>query len=101
MKLAIFAALCAVPIATAALAERITIPRDDYYALPNHPPCACPDDHTRRGATCGRLSAFCRCNGYEPIGCYPGDNDPDERMNKQLHYCGYTCLYHRRRSEPN
>jgi hypothetical protein len=44
--------------------------RDAYHATGH--PCACPDDHMRNGRSCGRVSAYSRPGGAEPL-CYPRD----------------------------
>jgi hypothetical protein len=44
--------------------------RDKYYATGH--PCACPDDVTRNGRSCGNMSAYIRPGGAHPL-CYPSD----------------------------
>jgi hypothetical protein len=44
--------------------------RDEYYATGH--PCACPDDVTRNGRSCGNMSAYVRPRGEHPL-CYPSD----------------------------
>jgi hypothetical protein len=44
--------------------------RDQYHA--GGRPCACPDDTTRNGSSCGGRSAYSRPGGAAPL-CYPGD----------------------------
>lgn len=87
LKLAIFT-LLAVSLPSVAVAQG-RIARDDYYRLGK--PCACPEDKAKDNSKCGRRSAFCRCNGYEPLGCFQGDNDPKQRASIQLQYCGFAC----------
>jgi hypothetical protein len=74
MKLVIFAVLFAVCLSGVSLAEGRFIARKDYPG-----PCACPDDVAKNGSKCGKRSAFCKCNGFEPLGCYAGDDDPKQR----------------------
>lgn len=79
MEFTIFILLVAIFVPTASHAQRrFPITTDEYHDRLGLP-CACPYDHARDGSTCGGRSAFCRCNGYEPIGCYPRDGDPEER----------------------
>ena len=44
--------------------------RSAYYATGR--PCACPDDLTRSGRSCGASSAYSRPGGASPK-CYPSD----------------------------
>jgi hypothetical protein len=44
--------------------------RARYYASGH--PCACPEDRTRNGRSCGNMSAYIRPGGEHPL-CYPGD----------------------------
>jgi hypothetical protein len=44
--------------------------RDEYYATGH--PCACPDDVTRNGRSCGKMSAYTRPGGAHPL-CSPAD----------------------------
>jgi hypothetical protein len=44
--------------------------RDQYYATGH--PCACPDDVTRNGRSCGNMSAYVRPGGAHPL-CSPAD----------------------------
>jgi hypothetical protein len=44
--------------------------RAEYYATGH--PCACPDDRTRNGRSCGNMSAYIRFGGAHPL-CYPRD----------------------------
>jgi hypothetical protein len=44
--------------------------RAEYYATGH--PCACPDDQTRIGKSCGNTSAYVRPGGARPL-CYPTD----------------------------
>jgi hypothetical protein len=44
--------------------------RDEYYATGH--PCACPDDVTRNGRSCGKMSAYIRPGGAHPL-CSPAD----------------------------
>jgi hypothetical protein len=60
------AALVAAGIATIIVRES----RATYYATGH--PCACPDDHTRNGRSCGNMSAYIRPGGAHPL-CYPSD----------------------------
>jgi Sel1 repeat len=54
----------------AIVAEIIKASRDEYYATGH--PCACPDDITRNGRSCGNMSAYIRPGGAHPL-CYPKD----------------------------
>jgi hypothetical protein len=56
------------PAAIAALIVKES--RDEYYATGH--PCACPDDTTRNGRSCGNMSAYIRPGGAHPL-CYPKD----------------------------
>jgi hypothetical protein len=60
------AALMAAGIAALMVGES----RAAYYATGH--PCACPDDRTRNGRSCGNMSAYVRPGGARPL-CYPGD----------------------------
>ena len=51
--------------------------------------CTCPDDKARDGTYCGRRSAYCRCNGSEPL-CYSGDDSGQRDANRRQH-CGHGC----------
>jgi hypothetical protein len=44
--------------------------RAAYYATAH--PCACPDDQTRNGRSCGNMSAYVRPGGAHPL-FYPSD----------------------------
>jgi hypothetical protein len=44
--------------------------RAEYYATGH--PCACPDDQTHNGKSCGNMSAYVRPGGARPL-CYPSD----------------------------
>jgi len=44
--------------------------RNEYYATGH--PCACPDDRTRNGRSCGNMSAYVRPGGAHPL-CYAAD----------------------------
>jgi uncharacterized protein len=51
---------------TAAIAAMIVkASRDNYYATGH--PCACPDDLTRNGRSCGNMSAYIRPGGAHPL----------------------------------
>jgi hypothetical protein len=63
------AALLAAGIAAIIVRES----RAEYYATGH--PCACPDDHTRNGRSCGNMSAYIRPSGAHPL-CYPSDVTP-------------------------
>lgn len=52
------------------VSQIIKASRDEYYATGH--PCACPDDSTRNGRSCGRMSAYIRPGGAHPL-CYPKD----------------------------
>jgi hypothetical protein len=56
------------PAAIAALIVKQS--RDEYYATGH--PCACPDDVTRNGRSCGKMSAYIRPGGAHPL-CSPAD----------------------------
>jgi hypothetical protein len=60
------AALMAAGIAALIVQES----RAAYYATGH--PCACPDDQTRNGRSCGNMSAYVRPGGAHPL-CYPSD----------------------------
>jgi hypothetical protein len=60
----------AVLTAAAISAIIIQASRDQYHA--GGRPCACPDDSTRNGSSCGGRSAYSRPGGAAPL-CYPGD----------------------------
>jgi hypothetical protein len=64
-----------------------TITPDQYHAQAG--PCACPHDRMRNGHECGRVCAYCRCGGFEPL-CYPGDDKGDRQSNRQRE-CGHAC----------
>jgi hypothetical protein len=72
-------------IATQVAAEPITA--EQYRAVIG--PCACPGDKTSNGHRCGRVSAYCRCGGWEPI-CFAGDDTGQREPNRQ-HRCGHIC----------
>jgi hypothetical protein len=59
-------------VLTAAVIAAIIVQasRDQYHA--GGRPCACPDDTTRNGSSCGGRSAYSRPGGAAPL-CYPGD----------------------------
>jgi hypothetical protein len=44
--------------------------RQEYYATGH--PCACPDDLMHNGRRCGKVSAYVRPGGAEPL-CYVSD----------------------------
>jgi hypothetical protein len=67
------------------VSERVTA--EQYRALIG--PCACPGDETANGHRCGRVSAYCRCGGWEPI-CFAGD-DTDQREPNRQRRCGHVC----------
>jgi TPR repeat protein len=63
------------PTETAVTAAAIAViivkaSRDEYYATGH--PCACPDDVTRNGRSCGNMSAYIRPGGAHPL-CSPAD----------------------------
>jgi hypothetical protein len=60
----------AVLTAAAIAAIIVQASRDQYHA--GGRPCACPDDSTRNGSSCGGRSAYSRPGGAAPL-CYPGD----------------------------
>lgn len=60
----------AVLTAAAIAAIIVQASRDQYHA--GGRPCACPDDTTRNGSSCGGRSAYSRPGGASPL-CYPGD----------------------------
>ncbi|MGA8610359.1 MAG: hypothetical protein WB760_01325 [Xanthobacteraceae bacterium] len=96
LNLAIFVLLVVALFPNGALAERQFIPRDKYPG-----PCACPKNKATDGRECGKRSAFCKCNGYEPLGCYDGDGDPKRRESIQLRVCGYICKYDSPSAQPD
>jgi hypothetical protein len=53
-------------------------------------PCDCPEDRKPSGGVCGRVAAYCRCGGREPI-CRPGDEDPQRRNENRKLACGHGC----------
>jgi hypothetical protein len=61
---------------------------EQYHATGR--PCACPDDVMKNGQKCGTKSAYCRCNGAEPL-CYPGDDDKEKRHSNRMSVCGHAC----------
>jgi hypothetical protein len=60
----------AVLTAAAIAAIIVQASRDQYHA--GGRPCACPDDTTRNGSSCGGRSAYSRPGGAAPL-CYLGD----------------------------
>jgi hypothetical protein len=60
----------AVLTAAAIAAIIVQASRDQYHA--GGRPCACPDDSTRNGSSCGGRSAYSRPGGAAPL-CYPSD----------------------------
>jgi hypothetical protein len=82
-------ALLVLPLVAAhdwqAAAQPITA--EQYRALIG--PCACPSDKTANGRRCGRVSAYCRCGGWEPI-CFAGDDTGQREPNRQRR-CGHVC----------
>jgi hypothetical protein len=57
-------------------------------------PCACPGNKTADGHRCGRVSAYCRCGGWEPT-CFAGDDTGQREPNRQ-HRCGHVCALYGR-----
>jgi hypothetical protein len=102
MRLRIFAFALALVFSTPALAETSFVTVDQYHFETGRP-CACPWEmyHTKFGDRhCGAVSAFCRCGGYEPMGCYPGDDELTKRVDYQFDHCKeHACIYRRKPPE--
>jgi hypothetical protein len=63
----------AVLTAAAIAALLVQASRNEYYATGH--PCACPDDVTRNGRSCGNMSAYVRPGGAHPL-CSAADVTP-------------------------
>jgi len=63
----------AVLTAAAIAAIIVQASRNEYYATGH--PCACPDDVTRNGRSCGNMSAYIRPGGAHPL-CSAADVTP-------------------------
>jgi len=65
------ASIALTSVAIAALIVKAS--RDEYYSTGH--PCACSDDVTRNGRSCGNMSAYIRPGGAHPL-CSPADVTP-------------------------
>ena len=102
MKCQILSVALALVFSTSALAETFFVTVEQYHSETGRP-CACPWEmyHTKFGDRhCGAVSAFCRCGGYEPLGCYPGDDELSKRIDYQFDHCKeHACIYRRKPPE--
>jgi hypothetical protein len=93
MKVALACALAIASVTMAFAQDKGVAARTEAPVAQLHysGPCACPDNQmSNANRRCGRVSAYCRCGGHEPI-CFEGDNDPERRVDNMIRHCGHRC----------